>query len=263
MDISMITAGCKEFNPIGEDDCPLCGPPPWQEEWRPEKKAAADTSEKPGHEGNLSAHFASHLRYLAFQSLRWWDVDINGEEDEPAISQDAAGFNSKGSAGTATREDSTAANINLDGKELKALQDARTYAEEEELLEREIYIPTSVTDADKFSIPIPARVEYMELTDDAMGNDRDVMSNRGGFSIHLVHSDCQNEISSPGSGHISSQKRKDFGDSVYSEASSATVTHGHTPSPGSTQQQSLNTAHLSASASPPAQISTASSAVTA
>ncbi|UPK89660.1 hypothetical protein LCI18_000595 [Fusarium solani-melongenae] len=190
MEVSSIAAGCKEFNPIGEDDCPLCGPPPWQEEWKPEKKAAADFSEKPGNEGNLSAHFASHLQYLAFQSLRWWDVDINEEEDELAGSQDAAGFNSKGSAGTTTYEDSTAATIDLDGEELKALQDSRAQVEEEELLERERNIPTSVTDVDKFSIPIPARVEHMELTDDAMGNGMDVMSNRGDFSIHPAHSDC-------------------------------------------------------------------------
>ncbi|KAM6517989.1 hypothetical protein FSOLCH5_006760 [Fusarium solani] len=135
MEISRITAGCKEFNPIGEDDCPLCGPPPWQEEWKPEKKVAADVSEKPGNEGNLSAHFASHLRYLAFQSLRWWDVDINGEEDKPARSQDAAGVNSQGSAGTTTRGDFTAFNIDLDGEELKALQESRARAEEDELLE--------------------------------------------------------------------------------------------------------------------------------
>ncbi|KAI8677917.1 Protein kinase domain-containing protein [Fusarium keratoplasticum] len=165
MEISRITAGCKEFNPIGEDDCPLCGPPPWQEEWKPEKKAAADVSEKPGNESNLNVHFTSHLRYLAFQSLRWWDVDINGEEDEPALSQDAAGFNSKGSAGTTTHEDSTAANIDLDGEELKVLQDARTHAEEEELLERGKYIPTSATETVKSSNPNPTRVETMEPTD--------------------------------------------------------------------------------------------------
>lgn len=165
MEISRITAGCKEFNPIGEDDCPLCGPPPWQEEWKPEKKAAADVSEKPGNEGNLSVHFASHLRYLAFQSLRWWDVDINEEEDEPARSQDAAGFNSKGSAGTTTHEDSTAANIDLDDEELKAFQDSRAHAEEEELLEREKHIPTPATETVKSSIATPARMEILGLFD--------------------------------------------------------------------------------------------------
>jgi hypothetical protein len=263
MEISKITAGCKQFNPIGEDDCPLCGPPPWQEEWKAGMKANVEISMKVAERDNLSTHFASHLRYLAFQSLRWLDVDINGEEDEPAPSQDAAGFNSKGSTGTATHEDSTAANINLNDEELKTPQDSRIRTEEEELLEREVYIPTSVTDADKLSIIIPASVEHMELTDHVMDNAMGFMSNRGGFSIPPVHSGCQQEISSAGSGHISSQTRKDFGDSAYSEAPSATVTLGHTTSPGSAQQQSLNTAHLSASTSPPAQISAAFSAVTA
>ncbi|KAJ4184944.1 hypothetical protein NW755_008858 [Fusarium falciforme] len=89
------------------------------------------------------------------------------------------------------------------------------------------------------------------------------MSNRGSFSIPPVHFGCQQEISSPGLDHISSQNRKDSGDSAYSEASSAMVTIGHTPSPSSGQQQSLNTAHIAASASPPAQISAASGAGTA
>ncbi|UPK89869.1 hypothetical protein LCI18_000804 [Fusarium solani-melongenae] len=89
------------------------------------------------------------------------------------------------------------------------------------------------------------------------------MSNRGSFSIPPIHSGFQQEISSPGSDHISSQPRKDSGDSAYSEASSAMVTIGHTPSPGSAQQQSLNAAHIAASASPPAQRSAASGARTA
>lgn len=168
MEISRIAAGCKEFNPISEDDCPLCGPPPWQEEWKPEKKAVANVSEKPGNEGNLIAHFARHLRYLAFQSLRWWDVDINGEEDESVHSENAAGFKSKGSTGTAAHEDSTAANIDLGDEELKALQDSRALAEEKELQERAKHIPTSVTNAAKSFVPAPASVSPIKLTGDSM-----------------------------------------------------------------------------------------------
>ncbi|KAJ4249180.1 hypothetical protein NW757_007756 [Fusarium falciforme] len=144
MEISRITAGCKKVNRIGENDCPLCGPPPWQKEWKPEEESGADDSEKPDNEGNLSAHFVSHLRYLAFQSLRWWDVDVNGEEDEPAPSQDAAGFNSKGSAGTAAHEGLTAVNIDLDDEELKAFQESRARAEEEELQEKGDYTQTFI-----------------------------------------------------------------------------------------------------------------------
>ncbi|KAL2694700.1 hypothetical protein Neosp_001286 [[Neocosmospora] mangrovei] len=171
MEISRITAGCKEFNPISEDDCPLCGPPPWQEEWKPEKKTAAGFSKKPGNEGNLSSHFASHLRYLAFQSLRWWDVDINGEEDEPAPSENALGFNSKGSVGTATNEDSTAASINLGDEELKALHDSRVLAEENEEQERAIH--NSVTDAPRSFMGLTGN--YVDGMDDiSEGPDADL-----------------------------------------------------------------------------------------
>ncbi|WAO87709.1 C2H2-type domain-containing protein [Fusarium falciforme] len=99
----------------------------------------------------------------------------------------------------------------------------------------------------------PASHEGMDMTGGSM-------SNRGSFSIPPVHSGCQQEISSPGSDHISSQTRKDSGDSAYSEASSVMVTLGQTPSPSSAQQRGPSAAHLATSASPPAQIPTAFSA---
>lgn len=144
MEISIITAGCKELNPIDEDDCPLCGPPPWQKEWKLEEESGTSGSKKPDNEGNLSAHFVSHLRYLAFQSLRWWDVDLGEEEDELAFSENAAGFSSEGSAGTAAHEGLTAVDIYLDGEELEAFQERRARAEAEEFVEKGDYTQTPI-----------------------------------------------------------------------------------------------------------------------
>lgn len=102
----------------------------------------------------------------------------------------------------------------------------------------------------------PVIHEGMDLTGGSM-------SSRDSFSIPPVHSGYQQEISSPGSDHISSQTRKDSGDSGYSEASSAMVALGQNSPPSSAQQRGPGAAHLVTSAFPPAQVPAAFSAVTA
>lgn len=130
IDLAKIIAKTKLSNPRPAGNCPLCGPPPWNDQTEMGKWTVAssgqpntpsklpNTSSEPpdisarqddtlgeeprassGKPDNLAAHFTNHLRYLAFLSLRWWDDETRATgdiADGGGESDDAIGFISEG-----------------------------------------------------------------------------------------------------------------------------------------------------------------------
>ncbi|KAI1125118.1 hypothetical protein F5Y10DRAFT_268459 [Nemania abortiva] len=92
LELGKVMLGSKVTRPRDTNDCPLCGPLPWND---PQRR---DTLPKtPDTSPDLEKHFVSHLQHLALLSVSWWDNDISSTVDglnDGADASNVVGFDS-------------------------------------------------------------------------------------------------------------------------------------------------------------------------
>ncbi|KAI8634154.1 hypothetical protein F5Y19DRAFT_412147 [Xylariaceae sp. FL1651] len=118
-ELSKLKAKGRVSKPRPADECPLCGPPPWNIP----NKMGKEVETISGSPEDIHTHFIAHLQHLALLSISWWDEDVGVTPDQLPNGGDssaaAVGFNSETDG---QQLEGTGAQANLQNDELARLQ---------------------------------------------------------------------------------------------------------------------------------------------